>query len=82
MSRPNRRCLVLGSQGFIGQHVMRAEELFSRELAARVTGQPSNFDVRNGEAIHKLLDDCKPDFIVHLAAMTFVPDSIADPATT
>jgi GDP-4-dehydro-6-deoxy-D-mannose reductase len=39
-------------------------------------------DLRNAEAIERVVARVKPDFIYHLAALTFIPDSVLDPRET
>ena len=74
-----RRCLVLGSSGFIGSHLVASADLLRRELGAHVVEGPPDLDIRDLGAVRAIVDRSHPDFVVHLAAITFVPDSVADP---
>ena len=76
------RCLVIGATGFIGRHVMASEGLLRERLGASPIEAPASLDIRDAAAVRGLIDACAPDYVVHLAASTFVPDSIADPWTT
>jgi GDP-4-dehydro-6-deoxy-D-mannose reductase len=40
----------------------------------------ADVDVRDRDAVHKLLADARPDAIAHLAAIAFAPEAAADPA--
>ncbi len=77
-----RKCLVIGADGFIGSHVMTGHELFARELGATLVASPSSIDIRDAAAVRELILAHAPDHVLHLAAVSFVPDSIADPAAT
>jgi GDP-4-dehydro-6-deoxy-D-mannose reductase len=77
----SRRCLVLGSGGFIGRHVMHDAALLRTQLGARAIPAPAGLDIRDPIAVRTLVDHCKPDYLIHLAAATFVPDSVTDPTT-
>jgi len=79
---PDRRCLVFGAHGFVGSHVMRKENIFAHELGARLIAAPPGLDIRDPAAIRVVVQECRPDYVIHLAAVTFVPDSITDPGMT
>ena len=65
-------------------------------LSLNVPTQPSHFqaagmpgflsehrvDLRNGEAIRRVLQETRPDFVFHLAAQALVRRAYADPAST
>jgi GDP-4-dehydro-6-deoxy-D-mannose reductase len=78
----SRRCLVLGATGFIGRHVVASEALLRAQLGACAVESPASLDIRDAGAVRALVDACSPDYVLHLAAATFVPDSIADPCAT
>ncbi|HEY1977475.1 MAG TPA: GDP-mannose 4,6-dehydratase [Candidatus Baltobacteraceae bacterium] len=70
------RALVTGASGFVGRHLI---------TALRDAGDESfspAFDVTDGAAIRDALDATRPTHVFHLAAQTFVPDSLASPEAT
>ena len=89
------RVLVTGAAGFVGQWVCnalltRGDEVFGTTLEhpPASTG-PSigavdwhRVDLRDHTGIQRLLDAARPETIVHLAGVTFVPAAAADPGTT
>jgi GDP-4-dehydro-6-deoxy-D-mannose reductase len=87
------RILVTGVTGFVGQHlvqawhqqfptaeiwgVLREEEPLEIPLHGHYT-----LDLADEAAVQELSQDCSFDWIVHLAAQTFVPDGFARPQET
>lgn len=62
-----KRVLVTGGGGFLGRHlVRRLEERGAREVVAP---RSSEYDLREKGDILLLLDDARPDVIVHAAAV-------------
>lgn len=76
------KCLVIGAGGFIGRHVMAARDLFMEKLGASLVAAPDTLDIRDAASVAKVIRDEAPSHVVHLAALTFVPDSVADPSKT
>lgn len=63
----DKRFVVTGGAGFLGQYVTEA-------LRRRGTGEifiprSADYDLRNHDAILHLLDDTKPDIVIHMAAV-------------
>ena len=59
--------LVTGGHGFLGMHVMAALE--ARGYRNVVAFRSSEYDLIRTEAITRLLDEKRPDVIIHLAAV-------------
>jgi UDP-glucose 4-epimerase len=90
------RALVTGGAGFIGSNVVdalveRGDEVTVVDNIS--TGRRENLegalgrgvrlveaDIRDGEAMHALCEDVKPEVVFHLAAQIDVRRSVADPA--
>ena len=88
------RALVTGAAGFVGQWMSRellerGWEVAGTALEETPPAAPPNdplasvrwhvADVRRGEDMARVLDVEKPDAILHLAGVTFVPAAQADP---
>jgi GDP-L-fucose synthase len=62
-----RRVVVTGGAGFLGRPV--CERLAARKPAEVITFRSAQYDLRDREAIRRLLRDARPDVIIHLAAV-------------
>lgn len=62
-----RRIAVTGGGGFLGHHV--CEEVERLGPAAVLAVRSRDYDLRRREAIERLLDDFRPDVVIHLAAV-------------
>ena len=69
------RVLVTGASGFVGTHLTRRLDREGCEIVAR----DRELDVADPVAIEQAISAERPDAIAHLAALSFVPDSVADP---
>jgi nucleoside-diphosphate-sugar epimerase len=91
----NTRVLVTGGAGFIGSHVV--EELLQRGALVVVvddfsSGKEANLAGMKGrlEVVRRSITELEPlqqatrgaDYVIHLAARTSVPRSVADPVET
>lgn len=84
------KIVVTGGVGFVGQELVRqlssradvvvADLLRYGEPGDRVADQDfRQVDIRDAEAIGKLIADVQPDVVVHLAAIHYIPECDADP---
>lgn len=61
--------LVTGSSGFTGQYVVKELELQGFEVVQGIV------DLRNYDEVLQLVNNSKPNYVIHLAALAFVADS-------
>ena len=61
---------------------MEAADLFAEKLGASPVAAPEALDIRDAASVAKVIRDESPSHVIHLAALTFVPDSVADPSKT
>lgn len=74
------KVLVLGASGFAGSALCRAlSERGHDVFAADITGCLYRFDLSEKETIDKLVIQCSPDTVVHLAGLSSVGASWSDP---
>ncbi len=70
------KTLVSGLSGFVGAHLSKVCDCV--DLGDPTTG----VDLRDPASICGVVEDVKPDAVVHLAAQSFVPRSFEDPQET
>jgi len=90
------RILITGAAGFVGRHLARHLRAAGHDLvglepvptpemlrwADEAGLDLTACDVTDREAIRGCLADARPDAVVHLAAVTSVPESLCDPMRT
>lgn len=76
-----KRLLVTGLDGFVGQHVRQAVE-GSRDGRFRLTVPRDAIQLTEPGTIEKAVRDARPECVLHLAAQSFIPQSIKDPRAT
>ncbi len=88
------KVFITGIEGFVGRYL--ASDLISHKHEVAGSYLPSEdvshlvnpdcklypCDITDRESLWKILDTEKPDAIIHLAGIAFVPFSIKDPVTT
>lgn len=75
-----KRVLVTGDTGFVGKHL---RELLEDE-GIEVIGFSlrDGHDIRDYEHVRNYLDIVRPNYIFHIAAQAFVPESLTNPTRT
>jgi len=81
------RALLTGASGFVGGHLVEALQREGAEILA--CGGPRDaskgyrpIDLADPQSLRDVLDSFRPTVIFHLAAQTFVPESLRSPAET
>jgi GDP-L-fucose synthase len=66
MSIAGRRIVVTGGSGFLGSHVV--EELRRHGASDIVVPRKRDYDLVDGVAVQRLIEDSRPQIVLHLAA--------------
>ncbi|MAE69287.1 MAG: GDP-mannose 4,6-dehydratase [Gemmatimonadetes bacterium] len=80
------RALVIGAEGFVGGHLRRhlsecGDDIVGTCLISSGEGDPLlPLDVKDRDAVRELVHDVAPDVVYHLAAISFVPETMKDPS--
>jgi GDP-4-dehydro-6-deoxy-D-mannose reductase len=74
--------LVTGASGFVGRTLLGMAGAEGLGGFGRIAPITDKTDLRDPAAIDRALAGKAPDAVIHLAAITFVPDSIARPHDT
>jgi GDP-4-dehydro-6-deoxy-D-mannose reductase len=78
MALHTKKVLISGSNGFVGQYLK--EYLNSQKM--EVIEFPSAMDIRSKDNVSLFFKKNSVDYVIHLAAQTFVPRSIESPRET
>ena len=76
------RAFVTGASGFVGRTLFGMAGSGGIGGFTRVIPLTDEVDLREPESLALALAGQSPDAVIHLAAITFVPDSIARPRET
>lgn len=75
---PPSKVLVTGGAGFVGTYLRALlEELGHRVVVIDIANESG--DVRSYDQVRNVVDRLEPDYILHLAALSYVPESTSDP---
>lgn len=76
-----KRLMVTGTTGFVGSFIRQAVEAKDNSYGLALT-PPQSMELRDPESVARACAEARPDFVVHLAAQSFVPDSFSNPRDT
>jgi GDP-4-dehydro-6-deoxy-D-mannose reductase len=77
-----KRVLVTGASGFAGTNALSMSEQLLKEWGLQLIALDAGIDITDESAIKAALMGQHFDAVWHLAAISFVPDSVRDPALT
>jgi GDP-L-fucose synthase len=63
----NKRIVITGGSGFLGSEVVR--QLYAKECGKIIVPRQREFDLTQESAISRLLEEARPDIVIHLAAV-------------
>ena len=76
-----KRLLVTGLDGFVGRHVKQAVES-SRDGCFQLVEPRSAVELTEFATLKQAIEETRPDCVLHLAAQSFIPASVANPRAT
>ena len=77
-----RKLLVTGDDGFVGRNIFAMEQDIRRGFGWQLLRPSGPYDLRNPTSLDAMLAETRPDAVLHLAGISFVPDSYKDPEGT
>ena len=76
-----KRLMVTGLDGFVGRHVKQAVESL-RDGRFQLVEARGAIELREPATLQQAIEETRPDYVLHLAAQSFVPASVKDPRAT
>jgi len=76
-----KRLMVTGLDGFVGRHVRQAVESL-RDGRFQLVEARGAIELREPATLQQAIEETRPDYVLHLAAQSFIPASVKDPRTT
>lgn len=77
-----RRLLVTGAHGFVGSTLWRVAQAEPDRLHWDLVAAPRTFEIRDAAQTQELVAAAAADAVLHLAAISNVPESLRDPRST
>lgn len=74
------KCIIVGSKGFVGTHL--TEYILKQGWEVRGYNLRDGQNILDYEFVRNALDIDRPDYIFHLAAQAYVPESFSNPKRT
>src|SRR3970040_235406 len=76
-----KRLMVTGLEGFVGRHVKQAVES-SRDRRFQLVEPRSAIELTEPATLKQAIEETRPECVLHLAAQSFIPASVANPRAT
>lgn len=76
-----KKLLITGGTGFVGSVVQKSLANSTNPYGLELV-PPQTIELRDPSGLAKLCAETRPDFVIHLAAQSFVPQSFANPHET
>lgn len=76
------RLFLTGSKGFVGSWVRSLEAAVFRARGFEIVHHDPEIDLGDAAALRQALQEARPEAILHLAALSNVPESFRDPGRT
>jgi GDP-4-dehydro-6-deoxy-D-mannose reductase len=78
----DKKLLITGHSGFVGTTLLREQQQLAGARAWQLLTLPLELDINDESGLQRALEQSRPDYILHLAAQSFVPASFEDPRLT
>jgi GDP-4-dehydro-6-deoxy-D-mannose reductase len=77
-----KRLLATGRSGFVGEMLSQVLATTAHRQRWALADIAAGLDLRDLAATRRLIEDTRPDAVIHLAAQSAVPESFRDPEAT
>jgi len=77
-----KRLFITGQSGFVGLAFERLREHSVAGHGWQLIGAESGYDLLDPASLDQVLQQARPDAVIHLAGQTFIPEAFRDPART
>lgn len=77
-----KRLFLTGASGFVGRAFTQIRTQIAANNGWELVGTDSSYNVLEPDSLDRLLQQIRPDAVIHLAAQTFIPDAWRDPVYT
>lgn len=77
-----RKLLITGEGGFVGRNIRAMAQDIRPAFGWELVPAPAAYDLRDQASLDALVAATRPDGVIHLAGISFVPDSFKDPEAT
>lgn len=77
-----KKLLITGLNGFVGRTVTQVLGSRKTDYNLDITIPGCTYDLTDRAQVANAIREARPDFVIHLAAQSFVPESFANPRAT